>query len=143
MPNALERETEFTGRVLLPWLQQWVRDLKHPGLYVRGDGGPSVSPVVWNNIQMFPDLAIVEGTSKYIALEVKLISEIDSGGSFTKAVGQTVLYGQMGYERSLGIIFDLRSAAVSPHLARMAQQLDISPSSSIHYFRPSTSGSDW
>lgn len=135
-PLESEKERGYTGRVLLPWLQQWVRNLNHPGLYVRGDGGPGIAPVTWSGIQLFPDLAIVEGTAKYLAIEVKLITDVDPGGSVTKAVGQTVLYGQLGYLDSIGMIFDARSAANPSTVVSVVQQFDISPATSIFILRP-------
>ena len=132
-PLLYEKEREFTGRVLLNWLQQWVRDLHHPGLYVRGDGGPGISPVTWRGFQLFPDLAIVEGNTKYLAVEIKLITEVDPGGSMTKAVGQSVLYGQLGYMNSIGMIFDVRSHTKHTQSVRVIQELEISPVTSIFF----------
>lgn len=101
-------EVLFTGNYLYPKLKLHVESLFKPGLYVRGDGGPVVQPLVWENISFYPDLAIVTATNKYIAFEVKILREIDPGGFLTKAIGQTVLYSHLSYDYSFGLIFDSR-----------------------------------
>lgn len=134
-PRDSEREPDFTGRVLLPWLTIWVKGLNHPGLYVRGDGGPSVPPITWQGITIFPDLVIVDGPSKYVALEVKVISDVDPGGSLTKAVGQSVLYAKLGYENSIGMIFDIRRSSKPINQVRVVEELEVSTNTSVFIFR--------
>jgi len=106
--SAETDEKKFTSEVLLPQLQEFVNSLKKPELYVRGDGGPSVIPLVWNGISFFPDMSIVSSHEKYVAFEVKVLRDSDPGGSLSKAIGQTFLYRKLGYVSSFGIIFDLR-----------------------------------
>jgi hypothetical protein len=106
-PLANEPETAFTARVLFPWLRDWVAALRKPGLYVRGDGGPTIAPVVWHGISFRPDLGIYSGDKKYLSIEVKLLTNIDPGGSLTKAVGQTLMYEELGFARSVGLVFEL------------------------------------
>lgn len=134
-PCDAEREPVFTGRVLLPWLTFWVKGLNHPGLYVRGDGGPSVPPITWEGITIFPDLVIVDGPSKYVAIEVKVISDVDPGGSLTKAVGQSVLYARLGYENSVGMIFDIRGSSKRIDQVRAVEELEFSSHTSVFIFR--------
>ena len=72
-------ETAFTGEVLLPWLQGKVSTLLKPELYVRGDGGPPVQPLIWEGITVFPDLTVVSAYEKYLAFEVKILRDGDPG----------------------------------------------------------------
>lgn len=102
-------ETAFTGSYLLPWLTTKVNALNKSGLYVRGDGGPSVRPLVWEDIFFFPDLAIVEGESTYISFEVKILTNSDAGGALNKGIGQTAMYSNLGYKNSYGLIFEHRT----------------------------------
>ena len=101
-------ETSFTGAYLLPWLTKKVSDLNKPGLYVRGDGGPAVRPLIWEKISFYPDLAIVEGETTYIAFEIKILTNLDAGGGLTKGIGQTALYSNLGYAKSFGLFFEQR-----------------------------------
>ena len=101
-------ETAFTSSFLLPWLTNKVSTLNKAGLYVRGDGGPSIRPLIWEKISFFPDLAIVEGESTYIAFEVKVLTNNDSGGALNKGIGQTAMYANLGYASSFGLMFENR-----------------------------------
>lgn len=101
-------EPSFTGLHLLPKLQTFVQQLKKPQLYVRGDGGPASTPVVWDEVALFPDLSIVSSQEKYLAFEVKFLRQGDPGGSLTKAIGQTLMYSNLGFNYSFGLIFDIR-----------------------------------
>jgi len=124
-----ELEKAFTGRVLYPWLKNWVSDLRKPGLYVRGDGGPSVSPVVWHGINFHPDLGIYSGENKFVSFEVKLLSNSDPGGALTKAVGQTLMYEHLGFERSIGMIFNLAPAKALNYC--LSESIEINPRTQV------------
>lgn len=108
--SATETEPKFTANVLLPWLRLKVESVNKAGLYVRGDGGPVIKPVVWEGVPFLPDLSIVMGDDKYVAFEVKLLRDQDPGGSLSKAVGQTLLYSKLGYSYSFGLVFDCRTS---------------------------------
>jgi hypothetical protein len=101
-------ETAFTASFLLPWLTNKVASLNKNGLYVRGDGGPSVRPLIWEKISFFPDMAIVEGESTYISFEVKVLTNNDAGGALNKGIGQTAMYANLGYTNSYGLMFENR-----------------------------------
>jgi hypothetical protein len=101
-------ETAFTSSFLLPWLASKVSGLNKPGLYVRGDGGPSVRPLIWEGISFFPDMVIVEGEAKYVSFEVKVLTNSDAGGALNKGIGQTAMYANLGYVNSYGLIFEQR-----------------------------------
>jgi hypothetical protein len=127
-------ETSFTAEVLLPWLQKKVSTLLKPELYVRGDGGPPVQPLIWEGITFFPDLAVVSANEKYLAYEVKILRDGDPGGALTKAIGQTALYARLGYRASFGLIFDQRtSVARNSIVSWKAEMLEQRPSH-VHYF---------
>lgn len=102
-------ETAFTGTFLLPWLSEQVNSLNKAGLYVRGDGGPAVRPLLWEDIFFYPDLAIVEGECTYISFEVKILTSNDAGGALNKGIGQTAMYSNLGYQNSYGLIFEHRN----------------------------------
>lgn len=127
-------EKIFTAEHLLPWLQGKVEQLAKPGLYVRGDGGPSVHPVVWSNIAFFPDLAIVSDEEKLVAFEIKLIREVDPGSSLSKAIGQSILYSSFGYKVSRAIVVDCRESIKNANQMKWRSQIINTNSSATHVF---------
>ena len=127
-------ETAFTGEVLLPWLQKKVSTLLKPELYVRGDGGPPVQPLVWEGITFYPDLAVVSVHERYLAFEVKILRDGDPGGALTKAIGQTSIYARLGYSATFGLIFDQRSSVARNEIVSWKSEILEQDSSHVHYF---------
>lgn len=127
-------EKKFTADYLLPWLRGKVAELAKPGLYVRGDGGPTVHPVVWSNIAFYPDLAIVSDEEKLVAFEVKLIREVDPGSSLSKAIGQSILYSSFGYKVSRAIVVDCRDSQKGNSLMEWRGKIINTNSSETHVF---------
>ena len=65
------------------------------------------------------------GTQKILSIEVKILRDSDPSGSLSKAVGQTYLYRALGFEMSLGLIFDGRTknfAGLEDTLAKLDDQ---------------------
>ena len=133
-PAIQETEPEFTSVVLRPWLYSWVSSVRHSGLYVRGDGGASITPLVWRSISIRPDLAVVEGQNRHLAIEVKILTESDPGGALTKAVGQATLYQQFGYAFSHALVFDLRKVNIAKTRLSMSDHVRLSASTSLLYY---------
>lgn len=127
-------ETVFTGSVLLPWLQKKVSTLLKPELYVRGDGGPPVQPLIWEGMTFYPDLAVVSAYEKYLAFEVKILRDGDPGGALTKAIGQTSLYERLGYSATFGLIFDQRSSVGRNDIVGWKSEILEQDSSHVHYY---------
>jgi len=127
-------EIVFTGKVLLPWLQKKVSTLLKPELYVRGDGGPPVQPLIWEGITFYPDLAVVTAYEKYLAFEVKILRDGDPGGALTRAIGQTSLYERLGYMATFGLIFDQRNSVAKNELVTWKSEILQQESSQVHYF---------
>jgi hypothetical protein len=132
--DLLVGETSFTGDVLLPWLQRKVSGLLKPDLYVRGDGGPPVQPLVWEGITFYPDLAVVSAYEKYLAFEVKILRDGDPGGALTKAIGQTSLYERLGYSATFGLIFDQRSSVGRNSIVTWKSEILEQESAHVHYY---------
>lgn len=127
-------ETVFTGKVLLPWLQNRVSELLKPELYVRGDGGPQVQPLNWEGITFYPDLTVVSTHDKYLAFEVKILRDGDPGGALTKAIGQTSLYARLGFSASFGLVFDQRASVARNALVSWKSEVLEHGTSHIHYY---------
>jgi hypothetical protein len=127
-------ETAFTGEILLPWLQKKVATLLKPELYVRGDGGPPVQPLIWEGITFYPDLTVVSAHEKYLAYEVKILRDGDPGGALTKAIGQTALYARLGFSASFGLIFDQRTSVSRNSIISWKSEILEQDSSHVHYY---------
>ena len=127
-------ETAFTGDVLLPWLQKKVSTLLKPELYVRGDGGPPVQPLIWEGMTFYPDLVVVSAHEKYLAFEVKILRDGDPGGALTKAIGQTSLYARLGYNATFGLIFDQRRSVARNEIVSWKSEILQQDSSHVHYY---------
>ena len=127
-------ETAFTGDVLLPWLQKKVSTLLKPELYVRGDGGPPVQPLIWEGVTFYPDLAVVSAYEKYLGFEIKILRDGDPGGALTKAIGQTSLYARLGYSATFGLIFDQRSSVARNTIVTWKSEILEQDSSHVHYY---------
>lgn len=134
-PPPLMGETTFTGTELLPWLRGKVSGLNKPGLYVRGDGGPAVQPLIWEGVTFYPDLTIVTELTKYLAFEVKLLRDVDPGGAYAKAIGQATLYANLGYSYSYALIFDLRGRTQDMHKVTWSHKILETEATSIHLYK--------
>lgn len=131
-------EEKFTAEFLLPILVAKVATLNKPSLIVRGDGGSVMMPVVWSGLTFYPDLAICEFDSRHLAFEVKILKDknfggVDPGGAFSKAIGQTKLYSDLGYARSFGVVFDLREVQ-TPKRIEWREFLTLDGNSQMHIF---------
>lgn len=104
-----ERESEFTGREVIPRVNKWCKELRLPALYVKGDGVTHPDPLYAYGISFFPDVTIKGFQNKYLALEVKILTGSDPGGSLCKAIGQAQMYHLLGFSYSHAIVIDLRN----------------------------------
>ena len=102
-------ETEFTGKVLLPRVQEWVRGLGKPFLLVRGNGGLPPLPLIFDGMSFYPDIEVSAQDERYLGVEVKLLrSAADASGSLSKALGQTCVYQALGIRSVHLVLLDIR-----------------------------------
>ena len=125
-PIENEMENAYTARVLYPLVRNWVGTLNKSGLYCRGNGGPSVQPIVVHGLEFYPDIEIVMDSQKVLSIEVKFIRDQDSNSSITKGLGQGLLYQLHGYETSFVLFFDLRLNALNSRKTNNFRQNPIS-----------------
>lgn len=116
IPRPTELEPGFTSRVLRPLIESWVGNLRKPNLLVRGDGSVnSPRALTVGNLVFYPDIEIVAESQRCLAVEVKFIRpNQDPTGSFAKAIGQSILYRELGYASSHAAIVDLRAPDTGP-----------------------------
>jgi hypothetical protein len=128
-------ENEFTSTHLLPKIQDTVKKLNKQGLYVRGNGGPVVQPVLWQGVYFVPDITIDFISSKTIAFVVKIIRDLDTTGAFAKSIGQTLIYSLAGYKYSFTLIFDLREVADKNALIEYSSHFSLNPNSQLLIYK--------
>jgi hypothetical protein len=75
---------------------------------VRYDGHLAARPLIQHGMTFLPDAQITLHSQKILAVEVKIIRDVDPSGSLSKAIGQTIMYKSLGFESSIGLIFDMR-----------------------------------
>jgi hypothetical protein len=109
-PHVGEREPTYTRRCLTEPVQKLLRDLRVPGLLVAGEQTGPVRPVWVLGNRFFPDITVSYHAQPLIAIEVKYVR---GGSSVAVALGQAVLYGLVGYARTVMFLID-REAKVSP-----------------------------
>lgn len=141
-PEPGQTEPSYTAAHLLPGVVEFVRTLERPFLMVRGDGGPPSLPLIIDGLSYFPDLEIVAPRSRYVAVEVKFLRDLDPTGALAKAIGQGVLYRSLGVRRSHIVLIDLRQGRDSTidksglELMDSVRGLGIA----VHWFVPSSGG---
>jgi hypothetical protein len=106
-----QQERTLTKNQIGPALRKFALSLGIPQLVVRHDGDSPVRPLLRHGMTFLPDAQISLGSQKVLAVEVKILRESDPSGSLSKALGQTFMYRSLGYEISLGMIFDFRRKA--------------------------------
>lgn len=104
-----QQERSLTNNQIGPALKHFVSTLLIPQMLVKHDGDVSVRPMLRHGMTFLPDAQVSIGTQKILSIEVKILRDSDPSGSLSKAVGQTYLYRALGFEMSLGLIFDGRT----------------------------------
>lgn len=109
--STLLPETQFTGKVLYPRVNEFVRGLGRKSLVVRSDGATAPHALVMADMVFYPDIEIVEFHSRFLAIEVKFLRDSDPSGSLSKALGQAWLYQSLGFECAHLVLIDCRNGA--------------------------------
>jgi hypothetical protein len=104
-----QQERSLTKNQIGPALKEFVLQIGIPQIVVRYDGHNPVRPLLRHGMTFLPDAQASLGAQKILAIEVKILRDSDPSGSLSKAIGQTFMYRALGFEMSLGLIFDYRS----------------------------------
>jgi len=104
-----QQERELTTLQVGPALERLTQTLMLNQLIVRYDGHLAARPLIKFGMTFLPDAQVTLNMQKIMAIEVKIIRELDPSGSLSKALGQTLMYKALGFECALGLIFDLRT----------------------------------
>lgn len=105
-----QQERELTTNQVGPAIKSFTQNLLTNQLIVRYDGHLPARPLMKYGMTFLPDAQVTLHTQKLLAVEVKIIREIDPSGSLSKAIGQTQMYRALGFESAIGLIFDLRKS---------------------------------
>jgi hypothetical protein len=101
-------ELALTKAQIGPALKKIMLQLGFQQMIIRFDGDSSVKPLVRYGMTFLPDLQAYIGMQKILAIEVKILRDQDASGALNKAIGQTFIYRELGYEMAIGMIFDKR-----------------------------------
>lgn len=121
-----QQERELTTHQVGPAIKSFTQNLLINQLIVRYDGHLPARPLIKYGMTFLPDAQVTLHTQRLLAVEVKIIREIDPSGSLSKAIGQTQMYRALGFECAIGLIFDLRKSRHSS-LSNSLQSLERDP----------------
>lgn len=130
-PGKVEKERDFTGRVIVPEVSKWLQSLRLPWLSLKGDGATQPEPLHFEGMSFIPDLTIKAFEKRYLALEVKFLTDVDAGGSLSKALGQSQIYKSLGFIFSHAIAIDIRK---KPNILRLAHKRLVSEEQTLFLF---------
>lgn len=106
-PDRHEREPAYTGRCLQGPVASLLAGLDIKGLVRSGDGAASVRTVNLLGLPFYPDLAISFHAEPLIAVEVKYLRSGGRQNPIATALGQTMLYQNLGYRRACTFFVDI------------------------------------
>lgn len=114
----------------MPVIGRLIRELNHDGLKLRGDGEERPDYVTLGHLKFTPDVAISHNHTREIAVECKFISSWSVNNSISTAIGQAVLYQNLGYRLSMVILIEKGSVRVLDRmtiesLAELQADLDL------------------
>lgn len=125
-PKSTEGEVPYTDRVVVPVVQGFIDDLGIPGLLVGGHHTGINRPIRYLGMDFHPDLVVVEGGRRLIALEVKFLGRSGRSGALTKALGQTFIYRNGGYATAAALVID-KANYITPSQLRLAREKSGTP----------------
>jgi hypothetical protein len=109
IPDLTTSEPIYTGEVLLPRVEEWVRGLSKDFLLVRGDGGLPALPLIIDGMSFYPDVEVAAQSDRYLGVEVKFLrTAADATGSLSKALGQAAIYRALGIRSVHVVLLDVR-----------------------------------
>jgi hypothetical protein len=103
-----QQERSITQHVVRPVIETTLERIGEKRLLLGSDGLKVPKPILKFGMSFSPDLEIRFFHQKCIAFEVKVLRDSDASGSLTKAIGQTLVYKNLGFEYAICLIFDAR-----------------------------------
>lgn len=134
-----EGEVAYTSRALVPLIQGFLDRLSISGLLLGGHHTGINRPIRYLGMDFHPDLAILEGERRLLALEVKFLTGRGRSTAFTTALGQTLAYRNGGYLAAAALIIDRSSLATASQI-RAAREKSGSPGRLATVFRKAKDG---
>lgn len=106
-PNRQERWV--TKHLVRPVVKKTLDNIGERRLLLSSDGETKPRQINRFGMTFSPDLDVTFLSQRCISFEVKLLRDSDASGSITKALGQSIIYHELGYSYSLCLIFDCRT----------------------------------
>ena len=103
-----QQERSITHHYVGPVVKSVLETVGERQLILRHDGAIAPRSILRYGMSFSPDLEISLYSQKCLAVEVKILRDHDASGSLTKAVGQTFMYKALGFDKVIGLIFDVR-----------------------------------
>ena len=107
--ESSQMERTITRNYVAPVIRDYLVNKGAFHLVLRSDGFLAPRPLLRHGMSFSPDVDISRLNQRALAIEVKILRDNDASGSLTKALGQTFAYKGLGYENSIGLIFESRS----------------------------------
>lgn len=111
-----EGEVAYTSRALVPLIQGFLDRLSISGLLLGGHHTGINRPIRYLGMDFHPDLAILEGERRLLALEVKFLTGSGRSTAFTSALGQTLAYRNGGYLAAAALVIDRNGLTTASQL---------------------------
>jgi hypothetical protein len=106
--HSHQQEKSITRNLVAPVIRNYLVNRGAHQFVLRSDGYLTPRPLVRHGMSFTPDVDISRLNQRLLAIEVKMLRNSDASGSLTKALGQTFSYRALGYERTIGLIFESR-----------------------------------
>lgn len=104
-----KQERWVTKHIVRPVVLNTLLEIGEKRLILSSDGEYAPKKIIKYGMSFAPDLDITYLDQRCIAFEVKLLRDSDASGSITKALGQAIIYKELGYENTLCLTFDCRT----------------------------------
>jgi len=103
------QERWVTKHLVRPIVSKTLLEIGEKRLILSSDGENAPRQIIKYGMSFSPDLDITYLEQRCIAFEIKLLRDADASGSISKAIGQAIMYKELGYQNSLCLIIDCRS----------------------------------
>ncbi len=107
--ESAQLERSITRNNVAPIIRDYLLNKGAFHLVLRSDGFLAPRPLLRHGMSFTPDVDLSRLSQRILAIEVKILRDHDASGSLSKAIGQTFAYKALGYETSIGLIFESRS----------------------------------
>lgn len=107
--NEVRQERSITKYLILPIVRETLNKIGEARLFLGSDGEKVPKPLIRFGMTFSSDLEIRYFEQRCLAIEVKILRNNDPSGSLSKAIGQSLIYRNMGFLHSICLVIDSRN----------------------------------